>query len=140
MAYGALDLPTYYLDLTAFIPTLTDGKPHNVTLDVASAEPNHQIDQNWYLSGLLQVKLDSSSKPTTGNITRYEATDFATWSTSVMKGDVDMDITVNASHRVHIEADIIAGSGARNKVVYTQNLNYTIVQSYLDSFSKQVCF
>ena len=51
-----------------------------------------------------------------------------------------MEITVNASRSVYIEAEIIAGSGARTEVVFSQNLNYAIVQNYLKGFTKQVCF
>ncbi|KAH9008581.1 peptide N-acetyl-beta-D-glucosaminyl asparaginase amidase A-domain-containing protein, partial [Lactarius deliciosus] len=128
--YGALDMPTYHLDLTPFIPILTNGQPHNITLDVASAEPNHQINQNWYLSGLLQVNLDSSTLPTTGNITLYQADDYAL-STASGSNDGDIIIIVNASRSIHIEAEIIAGSGKQTKVVFTQNLEYGNVQKYL---------
>lgn len=40
-SFGAYDLPTYYVDLTPFIPVLVDGKPHNISIDVASAESDH---------------------------------------------------------------------------------------------------
>ncbi|KAH9015400.1 peptide N-acetyl-beta-D-glucosaminyl asparaginase amidase A-domain-containing protein [Lactarius pseudohatsudake] len=129
-SYGALDIPTYHLDLTPFIPILTNGQPHNITLDVASAEPDHQINKNWYLSGLLQVNLDSSTSPTTGNITLYQASDYAV---STATGSNDSDITsiiVNASRSIHIEAEIIAGSGEQTKVVFTQNLEYGNVNSF----------
>ncbi|KAH9061965.1 peptide N-acetyl-beta-D-glucosaminyl asparaginase amidase A-domain-containing protein [Lactarius vividus] len=106
--YGALDMPTYHLDLTPFIPILTNGQPHNITLDVASAEPDHQINPNWYLSGLLQVNLDSSTLPTAGNMTLYQASDYAT-------------STVWGSN---------PGAGKRTKVVFTQNLEYGNVQDY----------
>ncbi|KAH9031822.1 peptide N-acetyl-beta-D-glucosaminyl asparaginase amidase A-domain-containing protein [Lactarius hengduanensis] len=113
-SYGALDIPTYHLDLTPFIPILTNGQPHNITLDVASAEPDHQINKNWYLSGLLQVNLDSSTSPTTGNITLYQADDYAV-STATGSNDSDINIVVNASRSIHIEAEIIAGSGEQNQ-------------------------
>ncbi|KAF8266053.1 peptide N-acetyl-beta-D-glucosaminyl asparaginase amidase A-domain-containing protein [Lactarius quietus] len=135
--YGAIDLPTYHLDLTPFIPILTNGKPHNITLDVASAEPDHQINQNWYLSGLLQVKLDSSTVPTTGKITQYEAYGFAMSNVSLSKSGVDVNITLSASRSVYIEAEIIAGSGARTEVVFSQNLDFVNVQSYLQNFTTQ---
>ncbi|KAI9435804.1 peptide N-acetyl-beta-D-glucosaminyl asparaginase amidase A-domain-containing protein [Lactarius indigo] len=139
-SYGALDLPVYHLDLTPFIPILTDGEPHNITLDVASAEPDHQINQNWFLSGLLQVKLDSSTAPTTGKITRYEASNFATSSASSSARGVDVNITLEASRRVHIEAEIIAGSGTRTKVVFSQNMEFRNVQNYLQNFTTQNLF
>ncbi|KAH8988323.1 peptide N-acetyl-beta-D-glucosaminyl asparaginase amidase A-domain-containing protein [Lactarius akahatsu] len=139
-SYGALDLPVYHIDLTPFIPILTDGKPHNITLDIASAEPDHQINQNWFISGLLQVKLDSSTAPTTGKITRYEAPNFATSSASSSARGVDVNITLKASRRVHIEAEIIAGSGTRTKVVFSQDLEYKNVQNYLQNFTTQNLF
>ncbi|KAH9015404.1 peptide-N4-(N-acetyl-beta-glucosaminyl)asparagine amidase A [Lactarius pseudohatsudake] len=128
-SYGALDIPTYHLDLTPFIPILTNGQPHNITLDVASAEPDHQINKNWYLSGLLQVNLDSSTSPTTGNITLYQADDYAV-STATGSNDSDINIVVNASRSIHIEAEIIAGSGEQTKVVFTQNLEYGNVNHF----------
>ncbi|KAH9030851.1 peptide N-acetyl-beta-D-glucosaminyl asparaginase amidase A-domain-containing protein [Lactarius deliciosus] len=130
VSYGSVDIPTYHIDLTPFIPILTNGRPHNITLDVASAESNHQINQNWYLSGVLQVNLDSSTLPTTGNITLYQASDYAL-STASGSNVSDVSITVNASRSIHIEAEIIAGSGKRTKVVFTQNLEYGSVQHYL---------
>ncbi|KAI9451406.1 peptide N-acetyl-beta-D-glucosaminyl asparaginase amidase A-domain-containing protein [Lactarius psammicola] len=137
-AYGSADMPTYHLDLTPFIPILTDGGPHTITLDVASAElDNHEINQNWFISGLLQVTLDSSEIPTTGNITVYDASDFATLTTaSIDANGVDrVNIVVNATRRVHIEAEIIAGSGARTEVVFTQDMEYGHVQNYLQNFA-----
>ncbi|KAH8978891.1 peptide N-acetyl-beta-D-glucosaminyl asparaginase amidase A-domain-containing protein [Lactarius hatsudake] len=128
-SYGALDMPTYHLDLTPFIPILTNGQPHTITLDVASAESGHDINQNWYLSGLLQVNLDSSTLPTTGNITLYQADDYAL-STVTGYNDSNINIIVNASRIIHIEAEITAGSGGQTKVVFTQNLEYGNVQKY----------
>ncbi|KAH9040907.1 peptide N-acetyl-beta-D-glucosaminyl asparaginase amidase A-domain-containing protein [Lactarius deliciosus] len=128
-SYGALDIPTYHLDLTPFIPILTNGQPHTITLDVASAESDHDINQNWYLSGLLQVNLDSSTLPTAGNITLYQADDYAL-STVTGYNDSNINIIVNASRIIHIEAEITAGSGEQTKVVFTQNLEYGNVQKY----------
>ncbi|KIJ44380.1 hypothetical protein M422DRAFT_168580, partial [Sphaerobolus stellatus SS14] len=47
-SYGALDQPTYFIDLTPFVPILANGKPHNLTIDVVSGETNHTINDNWY--------------------------------------------------------------------------------------------
>ncbi|KAH9158651.1 hypothetical protein EDB89DRAFT_2060762, partial [Lactarius sanguifluus] len=125
-------IPTYHLDLTPFIPILADGHPHKITLDVASAESDHQINQKWYLSGLLQVNVDSSTSPTTGNITLYQADDYVLSTASKSSSDNGgINIIVNASRIIHIEAEIIAGSGKRTKVVFTQDLEYGNVQNYL---------
>ncbi|THH19304.1 hypothetical protein EW146_g1835 [Bondarzewia mesenterica] len=137
-SYGAIDLPTYFLDLTPFIPILTDGSPHNITLDVASAEADHTINQNWFVSGLLQVLLDSSSEPTTGQITVYNVDDFANaTSTGSAGSNGDLNVTLSATRSVHIEADIVAGSGKHTKVVFTQELKFENTQNYLDDTSVQ---
>ncbi|KAF7326945.1 Peptide-N4-(N-acetyl-beta-glucosaminyl)asparagine amidase A [Mycena venus] len=120
-AYGALDLPTYFLDLTPFVPLLTDGKAHLFTIDVVSAETDKTILQNWFVSGLLQVITDVSSKPTTGRITSYSAEPFA--QTTTTGGP-----------------DILSGSGKANSVVFSQNLEYTNQQLYLNNLSVQNLF
>ncbi|EEB95044.1 hypothetical protein MPER_06048, partial [Moniliophthora perniciosa FA553] len=115
-AYGALDQPTYFLDVTPFVPLLTDGKPHNFSLDVASAEDDHTINQNWFVSGLLQIVTDSSTEPTTGKMTIYDVEPYAqSSSAATVKDDGEIDITVNATRQLHIESTIVSGSGVRMK-------------------------
>ncbi|KAJ7109380.1 peptide N-acetyl-beta-D-glucosaminyl asparaginase amidase A-domain-containing protein [Mycena epipterygia] len=133
-SYGALDLPTYFLDLTPFVPLLTDGEPHLFTIDVASAEANKTINQNWFVSGLLQVVTDSSSKRTTGKITSYSAEPFAVANTTGSVGaNGDVNITVTASRKIEITADVVSGSGRTTHVVWSQNLKYINQQNYLDN-------
>lgn len=132
-------MPTYFLDITPFIPTLTDGQPHNIALDVTSAEEDHTILQNWFLSGALQVFLDKSSKPTVGKITQYSADPFSTTTTVGNVGDNgDINVTVTASRKIHIESIIISGSGKENRVVWSQDLQYKNVQNFLNNTLIQV--
>lgn len=138
-SYGALDLPTYFLDLSPFIPILTDGKPHKITIDVASAESDHAILQNWFVSGLLQVNVDASARPTTGRITSYAANPFATTTTNGSVGaNGDVNITVTATRSLHVEAEIRSGSGKTIHVVWTQDLQYINTQNYLKNATIQV--
>ncbi|KAH7914650.1 peptide N-acetyl-beta-D-glucosaminyl asparaginase amidase A-domain-containing protein [Hygrophoropsis aurantiaca] len=132
-SYGALDLPTYFLDLTPFVPVFADGLPHNVSLDVVSAETNHTINANWYVSGLLQVITDTSSEPTTGTITSYEVQPYAVTQTTGSVGGGDVNVTVMATRQIRIESTIVSGSGKENKVVWEQNLEYSNTQYYLDN-------
>ena len=135
---GAVDLPTYFLDLTPFVPLLTDGQPHLFTIDVASAEDDHTILQNWFVSGVLQVFVDSSSERTIGNISTYSVQPFAQSSASASVKGNDVVITVNASRQIHIEADFVSGSGISTHVVWTQDLQYQNIQSYLNRADTQV--
>jgi hypothetical protein len=133
-SYGALDLPTYFLDITPFVPLLTDGNPHNISLDVVSAETDHTINQNWFLSGVLQVFLDKSSKPTTGKMTMYSAEPFSQTSTTGSVGtNGDVNITVSATRKIQIESTIISGSGLVSQVVWSQDLQYKNVQNVLNN-------
>ncbi|KAF7789510.1 hypothetical protein EIP86_000456 [Pleurotus ostreatoroseus] len=133
-SYGALDLPNYFLDLTPFIPVLTDGQPHNFALDVVSAESDHTINQNWFVSGLLQVVTDSSSKRTTGKILVNNAPAFATTNTTgTVSESGDVIVTVKANHDIHIESEIVSGSGQVTHVVWSQSLSYSNTQSFLNN-------
>ncbi|KAG1753494.1 peptide N-acetyl-beta-D-glucosaminyl asparaginase amidase A-domain-containing protein [Suillus lakei] len=127
-SYGAIDLPTYFLDLTPFAPVFADGLPHNVTLDVASAEANHTLNQNWYVSGLLQ---------TTGSITTYDVQPYAITETTGSVSGADVNITVKAQRSLKIESTIISGSGTTNNVVFQQSLDFTNTQYYLNNSNTQ---
>ena len=138
-SYGALDLPTYFLDITPFAPLVSDGQPHTISLDVASAETDHSINQNWFVSGLVQIVTDPSGKQTTGNITVYVVNDFATTQTTGNVSDTgDVVVTVSAQHDVHIEATVVSGSGNTTNVVVNQHLTYSNTQEYLQNATIQV--
>ncbi|KAH6918582.1 peptide N-acetyl-beta-D-glucosaminyl asparaginase amidase A-domain-containing protein [Coprinopsis sp. MPI-PUGE-AT-0042] len=130
-AYPAHDLPTYFIDLTPFIPLLVDGQPHNFTLDVASAEEDHAILQNWYVSGILQVFTSESPKPTTGRIIKYNAEPYAESRTSGnVNTETGVDITVDASRKLSVESEIIDGNGKRNHVSWSQQLSFSNKQKF----------
>ena len=128
------------LDLTPFVPILADGNPHNISLSVTSVESDHSINQNWFVSGAIHIRTDSSSRPTTGRITNYVADPFALGTES---GNVapngDINITVGATRFVKIESEITSGSGKRTNVVFTQNLTYSNTQVYAQDLAIQVC-
>lgn len=137
-AYGALDLPTYYIDLTPFVPVLVDGKPHTISLDVVSAEADHAVLQNWYLTANLQITLDESQKPTTGHMT-YNVSPFAlTSTTGSVSANGDLQTTVQATRNIQIESVIRTGSGKDISVVWKQDLSYINKQSYRENGTIQV--
>ncbi|EIN07360.1 hypothetical protein PUNSTDRAFT_89610 [Punctularia strigosozonata HHB-11173 SS5] len=138
-SYGALDLPTYFIDLTPFIPIIADGNSHNFTVDVASAESDHVINSNWYLSANLQVVKDTSSKPTTGKINVYTAEPYGTANNDVVVGDNgDLTVTVTASRKVFVESTIKSGSGKTTIATWSQNLQYKNVQQFLNDTYVQI--
>ncbi|KIO20433.1 hypothetical protein M407DRAFT_220580, partial [Tulasnella calospora MUT 4182] len=139
-AYGAFDQPTYKVDLTPFVPILADGKNHTVTINVVSAEPDHTILGNWWVSGNIQVVLDPSEKPTKGLIMRYFASPYATSHISGIKHKKsgDVNITVTAEHSLQIEAVLLTGSGTTSTVAWEQSYSFSNTQSYIDNATYQV--
>lgn len=138
-AYAALDLPTYYIDLTPFIPLLVDGHAHNITLDVLSAEDDHGINQNWFVTANLQVLLDTSDKATSGRMTVHSAEPFAkTTTTGSVSEEGDIDFTVKATRDIRIESDIVSGSGKHTHVVWSQSLAYQNTQTFRQNGTIQV--
>ncbi|KAJ8700144.1 hypothetical protein PTI98_003199 [Pleurotus ostreatus] len=130
-AYGALDLPTYFIDVTPFVPLLADGKSHNFTIDVVSAEANHSTLQNWFVSGALYVVTDSSTRPTIGKIVSYDVSPFAQSATKGSIGDIgEVEFILKASRRLRIESEIVSGSGVKSHIVWSQSLAYSNSQTY----------
>lgn len=77
--------------------------------------------------------------PTTGRITKYDVSPFASTSTHASFGrNGDFNVTVEATRRIAIEADIISGSGNKTHVIWQQNLAYNNLQIYLQNFTEQV--
>ena len=71
--YGTFDQPTYTIDVTPFLGTLTDGVAHTFELAVVSSERDGAInDGSWFVSGNVQVYLDSSDERTTGELVKVE--------------------------------------------------------------------
>ncbi|KAJ3558288.1 hypothetical protein NP233_g11538 [Leucocoprinus birnbaumii] len=132
-SYGALDLPTYFLDVTPFVPLLTDGQAHNFTIDVVSAESDHTTLQNWFVSGNLQVFTDPSGRRTTGRMLRVDNQPFAqTRTTGGLNSNGDLTFTVSASRNIHIESQITTGSGKTSQVTWTQSYAYSSSQQWLN--------
>ncbi|KAF5358320.1 hypothetical protein D9756_001569 [Leucocoprinus leucothites] len=133
-SFGALDLPTYFLDVTPFVPLLADGQAHNFTIDVVSAESDHTILQNWFVSGNLQVFTDPSGQPTTGKMLRVDNQPFAkTKSEGGLDRNGDLRFTVSASRSIHIESEIVSGGNKTSHVTWTQQYAYSSAQQWLNN-------
>lgn len=87
----------------------------------------------------MQVLVDHSTNvTTTGKITRYDVSPFATSSTQgVPSANGDLRVTVQASRQLTIEAEVISGRGESNHVVWQQNLQYSNLQLYLQNSTTQ---
>ncbi|KNZ44778.1 hypothetical protein VP01_882g2 [Puccinia sorghi] len=121
-AYGSLDQPTYQIDITPFLPALTDSLPHNFTLTVEGQGENGSINSKWFLSGNIAITLDPSGKSTCGKILSYYTDPTIKIFGGVCGGSVCT--TTDASRKLFIESAIITGSNQRRKVSFKQELAY----------------
>ena len=56
---GAFDSPTYFVDITPFLPLLCDGEAHNFTITVIGMGPDLSINSDWIVSGNIMVIVNS---------------------------------------------------------------------------------
>lgn len=121
-AYGSLDQPTYTIDITPFLPLLTDSKPHNFTLIVAGQGENGSINSRWYLSGNIAINVDPSGVATTGKILNYKTTPNIKISGENCDGVIFT--SVEASRKLSVESYLVTGGKNKKKVSFNQDLLY----------------
>ena len=87
----------------------------------------------------MQVVTDSSTERTTGNITLYNVEPYAQTSTTGNVGkNGDLVVTVTAQRSIMIQSEFTSGSGQHTSVTWTQNLEYSNTQYYLDNYMVNV--
>ncbi|KAG8739451.1 hypothetical protein FRC10_005624 [Ceratobasidium sp. 414] len=135
-SYGAYNQPTYFVDITPFLPTLTDSATHNITLTVAGQglSPLHSINSNWFVSGNVRLTLGSSGTRTMGTIKSYTADPFVSPSVkgSAGPGNKTIYASVGAARKLRIESELIVGGKEKRSVVFEQDLKYENGQKYVD--------
>lgn len=131
----AFDIPSFFVDITPFLPILTDTAPHNFTLIVIGQGVDHSINNNWFLTGSLHIKLDKSLPVvrTTGKIVSHTASPFP--ATSLI-GHVDdklnkVEAFVTSQCTLEIVSIVTTGSGT-NLVKVTQDISFSNKQVFLD--------
>lgn len=136
-AFGAYDQPTYFLDLTPFLPLLADGAEHSITLRVHGQGTSPTINSNWFVSGSLHVWLGKTE--VSGEITKYEALELP-FERTTGQGSADnatVRTSVAASRSIVIES-VLHGDKGRKVVRFEQQLDYHNEQKYANDGWVQV--
>jgi hypothetical protein len=125
------------VDVTPFIPTLTDGKTHNITLSVrGQGEDGSTINSNWFISGALHIVTGRTRLQ--GQITLHQASEPSisnkAWSDD---GNVTVEQSVHAQRNLIVQAEL-EGDAGKQIVRFEQSLNYDNAQTYSDSGWVQV--
>ncbi|KAL0564697.1 hypothetical protein V5O48_017346, partial [Marasmius crinis-equi] len=132
-AYGTYDAPTYWIDVTPFLPVLLNGEStqnHNVTLKVLGQGTNPTINSNWFVSGSIHVRTGSSK--VTGRITTYSAPDAEVSTTGgASEGNVTVWTKITAQREFRVESELKTDQGDVT-VSFTQSLNYINEAQYAD--------
>ncbi|KAK7468445.1 hypothetical protein VKT23_002958 [Stygiomarasmius scandens] len=131
-SYGAYDAPTYWVDVTPFIPILLSDSEasHNITLKVVGQGLSPTFNSNWFLSGSVHVRTGSSK--TTGRITVYDVPEPKIETTGgASAGNVTVWTKVTANRSLNIESELNTAEGVK-KVKFSQTLSYINEASYAD--------
>ncbi|KAJ7922958.1 peptide N-acetyl-beta-D-glucosaminyl asparaginase amidase A-domain-containing protein [Mycena leptocephala] len=131
-SYGAYDQPTYWVDISPFIPILLDTKTHHsVTLRVVGqgvTAPSFNSD--WFVSGSIHVRTGTSK--TTGKMTSYSAPAVKISTTGGSSpGNTTVWTKVVAHRELKIESELLTSEG-KKIVSFSQSLDFTNTAQYAD--------
>ncbi|WAR52458.1 hypothetical protein PtB15_1B900 [Puccinia triticina] len=136
---GAFDAPTYIIDISPFVPYLSDSNAHNFTLVVEGQGEKHSINPDWIFSGSVFMTLDPSGARTTGEMIAYSTDSNTTVEPSAgaskLLSDVDPSCSINflikSYRKLSVSSLVITGSGEPRVVSVEQDYNYMNEQSWL---------
>lgn len=136
-SYGAYDAPSYWIDITPFLPVLLSGKAsHSITLRVAGQGTGPTINSNWFVSGSVHIRRGIST--TTGSVTNYHVPDLHA---ETVGGASAMNETVwtkvNVSRALIIESTLLTSEGKKT-VKFSQSLSFINEANYDDGGWVQV--
>ncbi|KAI0757122.1 peptide N-acetyl-beta-D-glucosaminyl asparaginase amidase A-domain-containing protein [Daedaleopsis nitida] len=130
-AFGAYGQPTYFVDVTPFLPLLADGSAHDITLRVRGQGESPTINSDWLVYGPLHIWLGTSE--VSGEITKYQADaePIARTSGQVSADDTTVRTSVAANRSIMIES-VLHGDNGKKVVRFEQRLGYVNEQKYVD--------
>ncbi|PLW51828.1 hypothetical protein PCASD_00823 [Puccinia coronata f. sp. avenae] len=132
---GAFDAPSYILDISPFVPYLSDSQAHNITLIVAGQGESGSINPEWIFSGSVFMTLDPSGARTTGEmITHY--TDSKTTVDPLPPGSNlnssrSVDFVTKSYRKLAISSIVITGSGEPRAIKVEQDYGFRNEQSWI---------
>ncbi|KAG0146242.1 hypothetical protein CROQUDRAFT_526642 [Cronartium quercuum f. sp. fusiforme G11] len=136
-SFGALETPTYNVDITPWLPLLTDDQYHNFTITVEGQGMNNTINSEWVLSANMAVRLDPSGRRTTGRM-RYHKTDpYKDATPTVIEGN-KVQIETTGKRVLSISSIIQTGSSSPQIVTFEQELSFSNTQIWGTAGSTEV--
>ncbi|GAA6035371.1 hypothetical protein JCM8097_008839 [Rhodosporidiobolus ruineniae] len=132
----AFDIPSLFVDLSPFIPTLTDGKSHNISFKVLGQGEGGTVNDHWFITGALHIVLDPTVPPvrTTGKTLIYQITPepFVLSAGLPSADSATLKTSAKGTHSVDILAELKTGSGTK-RVRWGQAASFANRQYYADN-------
>lgn len=138
-SFGALESPTYMIDITPWLPLLTDNKYHNYTIAVEGQGINNSINKDWVLSGNIAVTLDPSGKRTTGRLVSYNSVPFKNANPTIIEGN-KVKIDTAGKRTLSVSSMIQTGSSPPQMVRLDQELSFQNTQIWGQGGATEVGF
>lgn len=133
----AFDLREDEIDITPFLPLLSDGKEHIFEIRVAGVDDDGNghgtlttaIGSNWVVTGKIFLWSDKEGSVTQGTLPVVSAPDpLLSLSSSTGKGEngttKSLDYAIEASRSLNISSTVITSSGSK-LVTWQQNLKFS---------------
>jgi hypothetical protein len=146
----AFDLREDEIDISPFIPLLSDGMPHTFEIRVigidddgkGNGELTEKIESNWVVTGKLFIWLDSGARITTGSAVTSHAPNpsMRLYSSSRRNsnGTVDvLDYSVQVSRQIYIDSVINTSKGPE-VFFWKQNLTFSNAGSFSNQGNDQI--
>jgi hypothetical protein len=146
----AFDLRDDEIDITPFIPLLSDGQLHSFEIQVVGIDDDGHgngnfttaIESNWVVTGKIFLWLDSGNNPTSGTIATSDSTSTVTLrsethgSSNASEG-VSLDYSIQVARSVDIKATIDTPTGSK-VVTWTQKLTFSNVGTLSNGGNDQI--
>jgi hypothetical protein len=131
------DLREHEIDITPFLPYLSDGHPHTFTLQVAGLKDNGKtcakvispIEASWILTGKIFLWLDDESSVTTGSAPSIQAPEpsitVSQTLTQDARGNNETLTYYTAVKRTFSTSAQVKSQHSSSVVTWTQDLSYS---------------
>ncbi|KAH9811836.1 peptide N-acetyl-beta-D-glucosaminyl asparaginase amidase A-domain-containing protein [Melampsora americana] len=135
-AIGALNAPSYTMDITPFVPLLTDEQNHNFTILIeGQGNGNTSTNPKWILSGSVGITLDPSGTRTTGKLESVQSTPYL--KTIPLSDDEQGRIRfkTEASRQLELKATVVTGTNGQQSVTVTQDFKFSNIPNSSDKWN-----
>ncbi|KXN87539.1 Peptide-N4-(N-acetyl-beta-glucosaminyl)asparagine amidase A [Leucoagaricus sp. SymC.cos] len=130
-SFGAYDAPTYWIDITPFLPLLLSSEaPHSMTLAVRGQGQNPSFNSNWFVSGSIHVRRGTSK--TSGRLLKYHAPEPEIRTIGgVERGNRTVWTRVDVRRAILVESELHTSDGLK-VVTFKQDLQFINTAQYED--------